>query len=151
MKFLNLKIIFFLILFSSGLSAISQTFKKGCTKCEAIISFLNAPKVDSNFSHYNLGVIDTFLIVDMDGTLTECKISTWRGKPVKLLINGNLYDSVVRYWWPALKIEKRNLFKFSMNRYKQLFIQGYGSLFSEAHYEIKKGKYFVHPINNGVE
>lgn len=151
MRLFKFWLLFNFILIFCSLPGKSQGKNSGCSKCEAIKLFLNDPKVGSNFSHYNVGIIDSFVIVDLDSSLTECEISIWRGKPVRLLINGSLYDSVKKYWWPGLKIDKRKLFKFSMKSYNLLFIQGNGSLFSMSEYKIKKGKYFVGQIKNGVE
>jgi hypothetical protein len=125
------------------------------TKCDAINLFLNSPQIDSNFSRPYIKKVDLFVIVDLDSVLTKCNCIQWRGKPVKLLTEGGLFDSVRRFNWPYLKVNKTNLFKFHMRDFEgnhgYIFIQGKGSLFSQADYIIRKKRYIIKKIFDGVE
>jgi predicted house-cleaning NTP pyrophosphatase (Maf/HAM1 superfamily) len=143
--------LFLLPLVFIWLNSICQSPKKTYTKCEAIDIFLNSSKVDSNFIRSYIKNADTLVIVDMDSSLTACQISRFRGKPVKLITSGSLFDSVMKYSWPALKIDKTNLYRFS-SKPIDFFIEGNGSILSIGEVKIdKRGRYIIRRIENGIE
>ncbi len=62
-----------------------------------------------------------------------------------------LFDSVKKYNWPYLKVDKTNLYRFS-SKYGNFFIQGNGSIFSQAYVNIdKRGRYIIKRIENSLE
>ena len=144
------KLFFSFIFISLFLKSISQNHRKSYTKCEAINLFLNCKKVDSNFSRYSK-TPDTLVVIDMDSSLTKCNITRFRNRPVKLITSGKLFDSVIKYNWPYLKIDKTNLYRFS-SKHGNLFIQGAGSIISHGYVNIdRKGKYIIKRIEDSVE
>jgi len=152
----SFKFIILCIFCQSWLLSKAQS-QKSLSKCEAIRTFLSSRQVDSNFSRYHVKEVDTFFIIDMDSSLTNCDCTNWRGKPVHLITKGGLFDSAMKFSWPYFMSIKnqRSLYRFSMrneNGSKGLiFLQGYGSIISEADYIIKKSRYYIKDIIDSVE
>jgi predicted house-cleaning NTP pyrophosphatase (Maf/HAM1 superfamily) len=149
---MKLKTTFLLPLVFIWLNSICQLSKKTYTKCEAIDIFLNSTTVDSNFIRSYIKKADTLVIVDMDSSLTVCQITRFRGKPVKLITSGSLFDSVMKYSWPYLNmIDKTNLYRFS-SKPIDFFIEGNGSILSIGEVKIdKRGRYIIRRIENRIE
>ena len=150
-----IKIILLSTLCTFYLNSKSQV-SKGYSKCEAMHRFLNSPIVDSNFNNSYLKKVDSFILIDLDSSLTKCPILHWRNKPVSIVTSGTLFDSVKRFNFYYVVNGRNNIYRFATSDNDGLdghfFIQcGRNNVLSTGYFGIKKGRYFTNRIENGVE
>lgn len=94
--------------------------------------------------------------IDLTHALDSCNISNWKGKKVSIIKEGPLFDSLKRFKLYYVTAGRTNIYLFyqsktSKERGSFMIQYGRNNVLSLVDFEIKKRKYYLRRIENGVE
>ena len=122
--------------------------------CDAIKFFLFSKEVANNFKSENKNDSIIF-IIDFTHALDICAISNWRGKPISILREGPLVDSVKKNDFYRVTAGRSNIYLFYASDLKSssgnfMIQHGSNNILSSVEFIRKGKKYFLRRIMNGV-
>ena len=120
------------------------------SSCDAINFFINSPKVTKNFIKESQN--DSLIyFVDLTHALDSCNISNWKGKKVSIINEGPIFDSLKHFNLYYVTAGRTNIYLFYKSKTSFMIQCGRNNVLSLVDFEIKKSKYYLRRIENGVE